>query len=945
MNKSTLLLIVSIMIGYYTIPVIAQKVKKKYDLHELQKTHKRDLGLLSDYSDILLTTPYHPSNSTGDETILNAIIPDFQVNENTGIAGFYQGWCSISADGSGNFIIAWQDNRNGYKDVYAQMYSSDGTAVESNFQVNDVPSISPFSDPYFVSTSISADNSGNFIIAWVDRRNDNVDIHAQRYSSDGTARGSNFKVNDDQGSARQRYPSTTTDDSGNFIITWVDERNSMEDDIYAQRYASDGTALGSNFKVNDDIGIAEQWIPSISADDSGNFIIVWEDRRNGDNNPDIYAQRFASDGTALGINFKVNDDQGSIYQWTPSISTDGSGNFIIAWEDDRNSTDDCFWNEDIFAQRYASDGTALGSNFQVNDDQVCAVQYYPSISADRSGNFTITWQDERNGEYIYDIYAQQYLSDGTALGDNFKVSDDIGSAWQTDPSISIDSNGDFIIVWEDERNGNIDIYAQRYSSDGTAVESNFKVNDDISTGTQWFPSISVDGSGKFFITWQDDRNGNHDIYAQRCSSDGTVVESNFKVNDDISTAIQWCPSISTDGSGNFIITWQDERNGNYDIYAQRYSSDGIAQGSNFKVNDDIGIGNQNNPSISTDGSGNFIIAWWDERNGNTDIYTQRYTSDGTTIVSNFKVNDDQVSAYQFLPSISTDGSGNFIIVWQDSRDDINNDIYAQRYSSNGIAIGSNFKVNNDQGSAGQFSPSISVDDHGNFIITWEDYRNDDGDIYAQQYSSDGTALENNFKVNDDQSTAGQGGPSISADGNGDFIITWHDGRNGNEDIYAQRYANDGTALGANFRVTNTGDGSQNNPKVEVWNNQIYNTWVDNRAGGTGFDIWANVLDWDNPVKINDNEYYQIPSAFVLHQNYPNPFNPKTMINYQLPMTSEVQLSIFNLLGQKVATLVDKNQNAGTYQVEWDANTFASGVYYYRLDTGDFTNVKKMILIR
>jgi hypothetical protein len=88
-----------------------------------------------------------------------------------------------------------------------------------------------------------------------------------------------------------------------------------------------------------------------------------------------------------------------------------------------------------------------------------------------------------------------------------------------------------------------------------------------------------------------------------------------------------------------------------------------------------------------------------------------------------------------------------------------------------------------------------------------------------------------------------------------------------------------------------------------------------------------------------------PSTFVLEQNYPNPFNPTTLINYELRIMNEVDLSIYNVLGQKVVTLVSKKQREGTYQVEWDASAFASGVYYYILMAGDFKDVKKMVLIR
>ena len=91
----------------------------------------------------------------------------------------------------------------------------------------------------------------------------------------------------------------------------------------------------------------------------------------------------------------------------------------------------------------------------------------------------------------------------------------------------------------------------------------------------------------------------------------------------------------------------------------------------------------------------------------------------------------------------------------------------------------------------------------------------------------------------------------------------------------------------------------------------------------------------------------------LYQNYPNPFNPKTVISYQLPIqrpdgpvTSHIDLSIYNLLGQRIATLVSAKQPAGNYKVEWDATRFPSGIYYYRLLTNrEFAQTKKLIVLK
>jgi hypothetical protein len=100
-----------------------------------------------------------------------------------------------------------------------------------------------------------------------------------------------------------------------------------------------------------------------------------------------------------------------------------------------------------------------------------------------------------------------------------------------------------------------------------------------------------------------------------------------------------------------------------------------------------------------------------------------------------------------------------------------------------------------------------------------------------------------------------------------------------------------------------------------------------------------------PSAIGDDQLSGLPEKFRLSQNFPNPFNPMTTINYELPITNYVNLSIYNLLGQKMVTLVSEKQKAGYYQVEWDASAFASGVYYYHIQTGEFLDVKKMILLR
>ena len=97
--------------------------------------------------------------------------------------------------------------------------------------------------------------------------------------------------------------------------------------------------------------------------------------------------------------------------------------------------------------------------------------------------------------------------------------------------------------------------------------------------------------------------------------------------------------------------------------------------------------------------------------------------------------------------------------------------------------------------------------------------------------------------------------------------------------------------------------------------------------------------------VQDNGSLGLPQKYVLRQNYPNPFNPSTIINYELPITKDVTLVVYNALGQKVRTLVNKRQEAGKYALTFDASALSSGIYYYKLSTGNFVQIRKMIYMK
>jgi len=117
---------------------------------------------------------------------------------------------------------------------------------------------------------------------------------------------------------------------------------------------------------------------------------------------------------------------------------------------------------------------------------------------------------------------------------------------------------------------------------------------------------------------------------------------------------------------------------------------------------------------------------------------------------------------------------------------------------------------------------------------------------------------------------------------------------------------------------------------------------------TGF--WNPWVVQMTPVEWEEVDYVQLPKEFDLRQNYPNPFNPTTVIEYALPKASEVKIHIYNILGQKVRSLVDEPQEPGYKTIHWDGkddngNEGSSGVYFYRIEAGDFVKCKKMTLLK
>ena len=135
-----------------------------------------------------------------------------------------------------------------------------------------------------------------------------------------------------------------------------------------------------------------------------------------------------------------------------------------------------------------------------------------------------------------------------------------------------------------------------------------------------------------------------------------------------------------------------------------------------------------------------------------------------------------------------------------------------------------------------------------------------------------------------------------------------------------------------------GHGTANSPK--------YYTFTDKNATGNKIQYRLKQIDNDGTFDYSHEVEVEFnPVQFALYQNYPNPFNPSTVIRYALPVAGVVTIDVFNALGEKVATLINGQVDAGYHEVSFDAATLPGGLYFYKINSGDFTSVKKMVLVK
>ncbi len=402
--------------------------------------------------------------------------------------------------------------------------------------------------------------------------------------------GSQFQINTYTTSAQTlSLSSVAMDEGGDFVVVWrsdgaVDVPSALS--IQAQRYASNGDALGGQFTVNTFTSV-DQGYNSVAMDPDGGFVVVWESLspETGDSSStSVQAQRFASNGALLGAQFLVNTYTTS-FQRFPSVAVEEDGDFVVVWASYGAESGDTS-GFSIQGQRYAASGDPLGEQFLVNT-YTTGFQTFPSVAVDDEGDFIVVWQSDGadNGDASDEsIQGQRYASSGDPLGEQFRVNSYTPDT-QRLPSVAMAPGGDFVVVWESVGSDNGDssstsIQGQRYASNGDALGGQFRVNT-YTLNNQQTPSVAVDPDGDFVVVWHGSGSDNGDssgssVQGQRYTSNGDPLGGQFQVNS-YTPNDQVVASVAVDAKGDFVVVWQsvgsdDGDTSSYSVQGQRFRS-------------------------------------------------------------------------------------------------------------------------------------------------------------------------------------------------------------------------------------------------------------------------------------------------------------------------------------------------------------------------------------
>jgi len=351
---------------------------------------------------------------------------------------------------------------------------------------------------------------------------------------------------------------------------------------------------GADTRLTNDAG--NSYYPIVAT--SGNTVhVVWKDDRDGNN--EIYYKSSTDGGTTWSTDTRLTDDSGN--SDFPSLAVSGN-NVHVAWQDNRTG------NWDIFYKCSTDGGNTWGNDNQLTDHTGSSL--IPSIAA--SGvTVHVTWVDDRDSQY--EIYYKRSTNGGTSWGSDTRLTNDANNSMN--PSIAVYENV-VHVTWDDTRDSDYEIYYKRSTDGGTTWDADTRLTNN--TGNSTNPSVAA-SVNNVHIVWDDDRDGNNEVYYKRSTDGGTTWGSDTRLTND--TSISSWPQVAL--SGNTIhVVWHDYRDGNGEIYYKRSADNGITWDADTRLTNFDGFSIY--PTVATSGN-NVHVVWQDTRDMNYEIYYKRYT--------------------------------------------------------------------------------------------------------------------------------------------------------------------------------------------------------------------------------------------------------------------------------------------------------------------------------
>ncbi|MBK7255943.1 MAG: SBBP repeat-containing protein [Ignavibacteria bacterium] len=504
-------------------------------------------------------------------------------------------------------------------------------------------------------------------------------------------------------------------------------------------------------------------------------------------------------------------------------------------------------------------------------------------------------------------------------------------------SMTVDVSGNVYVTGYSIVNGNDkDFITIKYNSAGvsqwTSRYNNPAMNDDDEA-----ISLTTDDLGNVYVTGFSKGNGTFkDYLTVKYSPSGNelwTARYNGTGNDD-----DIAVSVEVTNSGNVIVSGTSVGDLTSEDYLTiMYNSNGAEQWTaryNYDLVDDIEIAK----SMTVDGFGNVYVTGFSYGlSKNEDYAVVKYNSAGTEQwVARYNGPSD---SYDISTDIITDISGNVYVTGY-SYDNVSLEDYATiKYNSSGEQQW----VSKYNGASGKFdiANSITTDNAGNVFVTGYSYDVNSSEDYATvKYNSAGgqqwVSLYNGSGNDFDIAT------SIKSDVNGNVYVAGYSyGSGTQEDFATVKYNSNGDQQWAEIF---NGDADSSDIAASLAIDQSGNIYTSGYSYVTssGFDFIT--IKYSQTVGVNQISG-NLPEKFLLEQNYPNPFNPNTNIRYTIEEAGYTSLTVYNSVGIELSTLISENLQAGSYSAEFNAENYPSGVYYYKLTSGDFTQVKKMILLK